>query len=85
MNFVISKLVDCCCEEFEFENRFGFGFGILEVKIDLDLDLCINEFCIRDFWVPMRLILKKNIYTIFWTVWVKTIRNFTDDFDPNHP
>jgi hypothetical protein len=29
LNFVICKLVDCCCEEFEFE--FGFGFWILDI------------------------------------------------------
>jgi hypothetical protein len=47
MNFVICKIVDCYCEEFEFGNRFGFGFGfefgIFEMEMDLELELCIRD------------------------------------------
>ncbi len=46
LNYVIHAF-EFCNYAFEFGFANGFGFGFLQVKI--------NEFCIKDFWVPMRL------------------------------
>jgi hypothetical protein len=42
LNFVICKLVDCCCEEFEFgfANGFRFEFGFWILDLEMDLDFC---------------------------------------------
>jgi hypothetical protein len=61
----------------------------LKIELDLDLDLDLGfskwiwnfviwdlKFCIRDFfWILIIYIFLKK-YTLFWTVWAQTVRNY---------
>jgi hypothetical protein len=53
LNFVIGKLVDCCCEEV----HFGPWIWILQVNI--------KKIYMKDFLMPIRLILKKKKIIIY--------------------